>query len=93
MALHKQRGCLLEFLTNDPTLTKHQRHFQNPHNHSQYQNRQKQQNAHWDTVPPSQKQVSCGSNHSPYGAFTEKDFCYLLTQHRHPHETVMVQNN
>jgi hypothetical protein len=50
MTLHQQRGCL-EFLTNDPMLTNHQRCCQNPHNHTQYQNRQKQQNADWDTVP------------------------------------------
>ena len=75
MALHKQRGCLLEFLTNDPTLTNYQCRCQNPHNHSQCQNRQNQQ------------------NHSPLGNLQEKAFCYLLTQHPHPHETVITQNS
>ena len=42
----------------------------------------------------SQRQVSCGSNHSPHGAFKEKAFCYLLRmQHPHLNETVMAQNS
>ena len=85
MALPKQWGCLFDFLTNDATLSNHQGHYQNPHNHSQ-QNRQKQQIKHWDTLPLSKRQVSCGSNHAPHDASKEMAVCNLFMQHPYSHE-------